>query len=91
MRGGELGWADPNIYVPAFKDALAALQPGEYSDPVRSVHGWHLIQLIERRIDDATDKKKEERAHQLIFSRKFNEETENWLREMREGAYIEVL
>lgn len=91
VRGGELGWADPNMYVPAFRDALAALQPGEFSEPVRSVHGWHLIQLIDRRMDDATDKRKEDRAYQLLFNRKFNEETENWLREMRDAAYIEVL
>lgn len=91
LRGGELGWADPNAYVPAFKEALARLAPGEYSDPVRSVHGWHLLQLIDRRIDDATERKKEDKAYQLIYNRKFAEETENWLREMRDAAYIEVL
>ena len=91
LRGGELGWTDPNNYVPAFKEALAQLSPGEYSDPVRSVHGWHLIQLIDRRTDDATERRKEDKAYQLIFNRKFSEETENWLREMRDAAYIEVL
>lgn len=91
LRGGELGWADPNAYVPAFKEALARLAPGEYSEPVRSVHGWHLLQLIDRRIDDATERKKEDKAYQLIYNRKFAEETENWLREMRDAAYIEVL
>ncbi len=91
LRGGELGWTDPNNYAPAFRDALAQLEPGEYSDPVRSVHGWHLMQLIDRRFDDATDKRKEEKAHQLIFNRKFAEESETWLREMRDAAYIEVL
>ncbi|WP_032096315.1 MULTISPECIES: peptidylprolyl isomerase SurA [unclassified Alteromonas] len=91
LRGGNLGWSNPDNYVPAFKDALANLEPGEFSEPVRSVHGWHLIQLIERRVDDATDKRKEEKAYQLIFNRKFAEETENWLREMRDAAYIEVI
>ncbi|WP_334027827.1 peptidylprolyl isomerase SurA [Alteromonas sp. P256] len=91
LRGGDLGWSNPDNYVPAFKDALANLEPGEFSEPVRSVHGWHLIQLIERRVDDATDKRKEEKAYQLIFNRKFAEETENWLREMRDAAYIEVI
>lgn len=91
LRGGELGWTDPNNYVPAFRDALAQLEPGEYSEPVRSVHGWHLMQLIDRRLDDATEKRKEEKAHQLIFNRKFAEESETWLREMRDAAYIEVL
>jgi peptidyl-prolyl cis-trans isomerase SurA len=91
LKGGVLGWNDPSIYVPEFKDALSTLEKDEYSQPIRTVHGWHLIQLIERRIDDATEKRKEDRAYQLLFNRKFNEETDTWLREMREGAYIELL
>lgn len=91
LRGGVLGWNDPNIYVPEFKEALAKLDKDEYSMPVRSQHGWHLIQLIDRRIDDATEKRKADRAYQLIFNRKFQEETDAWLREMRDQAYIEVL
>ncbi|WP_218352241.1 peptidylprolyl isomerase SurA [Alteromonas lipotrueiana] len=91
LKGGKLGWADPNMYVPAFKEALANLEPGEYSKPIRSTHGWHLIQLEDRRLDDATDKRKEDKASQLIYSRKFKEEAEAWIREMRDAAYIEVL
>lgn len=91
LRGGELGWSDPERYVPAFKDTLAILQPDEYSQPVRSSHGWHLIQLIDRRFDDATEKRKQDKAYQLLFNRKFNEEAETWLREMRDAAHIEVL
>ncbi|MFC4701628.1 peptidylprolyl isomerase SurA [Glaciecola siphonariae] len=91
LRGGELGWNDPNIYVPAFKEALAPLEKDEYSMPIRSQHGWHLIQLIDRRVDDATERRKEERAYQLIFNRKFQEETDAWMREMRDEAYIEVI
>lgn len=91
LRGGELGWADPEKYVPAFRDTLAKLEPGEYSQPVRSTHGWHLMQLQDRRVDDATEQRKRMRAQQLIFNRKFSEEAETWLREMRDSAYIEVL
>ena len=91
LKGGELGFADPDMYVPAFKNALAELAQGEMSQPIRSVHGWHLIELLERRIDDATEKKQQEKAYQLIFNRKFAEETDSWLREMRESAYIEIL
>lgn len=91
LKGGELGFADPEMYVPAFKNALAALAKGEISEPIRSVHGWHLIELLDRRIDDATEKKQQEKAYQLIFNRKFAEETDSWLREMRESAYIEIL
>lgn len=91
IKGGDLGWADPNMYVPAFKDNLVTLAKDEISDPVRSVHGWHLMQLLDRRVDDITDRKKQDKAYQLIYNRKFAEETDAWLREMREEAFIEVL
>jgi peptidyl-prolyl cis-trans isomerase SurA len=91
LKGGELGWADPNIYVPEFKDTLAKLELDEISAPVRSQHGWHLMQLIGKRVGDATEKRKEEKAYQLLFQRKFAEESDVWLREIRASAYIEVL
>ena len=90
IKGGELGWTDPSAYVPAFKDALALLAIGEISEPVRSVHGWHLIELMDRRMDDATEKRQQDKAYQLLFNRKFAEESEAWLRELREKSYIEV-
>ena len=89
-KGGELGWADPSVYVPAFSQTLGALDINEISEPFRSSHGWHIVQLEEKRKTDATDKFNTNRAHQLIFRRKFNEELQNWLDEMRADAYIEV-
>lgn len=89
-KGGELGWADPSVYVPAFAQTLGALEINEISEPFRSTHGWHIVQLEEKRKTDATDKFNTNRAHQLIFRRKFNEELQNWLDEMRAEAYIEV-
>jgi peptidyl-prolyl cis-trans isomerase SurA len=91
LKGGELGWADPNVYVPEFRDTLAKLEIDEISTPVRSQHGWHLMQLIGKRVGDATQKRKEDKAYQLLFQRKFAEESDVWLREIRAGAYIEVL
>lgn len=91
LKGGELGWADPSAYVPEFRDALNSLAVGEYSQPVRTVHGWHLLQLIDKRVGDVTEKLKEEKAYQLLFNRKFTEETDTWIREMRDAAYIELL
>lgn len=90
-RGGELGWNDPSIYVPAFRDALATLEDNEISKPFRSVHGWHIVQLIGKRIGDVTERLKQDKAYGLLFQRKFGEEREAWLREMRDSAYIEVL
>jgi peptidyl-prolyl cis-trans isomerase SurA len=91
LKGGVLGWNDPSGYVPEFKEALSRLEKDEFSEPIRTTHGWHLIQLIDRRMDDATEQRKEDRAYQLLFNRKFSEETDTWLREMRDAAYIELL
>jgi peptidyl-prolyl cis-trans isomerase SurA len=91
LKGGELGWADPSIYVPEFQDTLAKLEIDEISEPIRTQFGWHLMQLTGKRVGDATEKRKEEKAHNLLFQRKFAEESDIWLREIRASAYIEVL
>ncbi|MGP1832528.1 peptidylprolyl isomerase SurA [Shewanella frigidimarina] len=90
-KAGELGWADPSMYVPEFTQTLASLQEGQYSEPFRTTHGWHVVQLESRRKTDATEQFNSNRAHQLIFRRKFNEELQNWLDEMRSEAYIEIV
>ncbi|WP_016954176.1 peptidylprolyl isomerase SurA [Catenovulum sp. SX2] len=90
-KGGELGWADPNMYVPEFKNTLAELQPGEYSSAFKTAHGWHVVQLLERRTQDATENAYKDHAYRMIFNRKFNEEAEAWIREIRDQAFVEVV
>ncbi|WKE67422.1 peptidylprolyl isomerase SurA [Gallaecimonas kandeliae] len=90
-QGGDLGWADPSIYDPAFKDALSRLKDGQISQPFRTSFGWHIVQLLGERTTDATAKAKEDRAYRILFNRKFNEEAVAWQREMRNQAYIDVL
>ncbi|MCH1919126.1 peptidylprolyl isomerase SurA [Shewanella sp. A3A] len=89
-KGGELGWSQTDVYVPAFKDTLDHMKVGEISEPFRSTFGWHIIELEDTRMTDATEQFNTNRAHQLIFRRKFNEELQAWLDEMRASAYIEV-
>lgn len=91
LKGGDLGWADPNVYVPEFRDTLEKLKIDEISSPVRSQHGWHLMQLIGKRVGDVTDKRKEEKAYNMLWQRKFSEEADVWIREIRASAYIDVL
>ncbi|WP_286263241.1 peptidylprolyl isomerase SurA [Thalassotalea atypica] len=91
VRGGDLGWADPKTYDPAFRDVLAKLKIGEYHKPFRSSFGWHLVQLTDRRTLDATEQMNENRAYQIIYNRKFGMEAQRWMKETRDEAYIEVL
>lgn len=90
IRGGDLGWADPKSYDPAFRDALASMKIGDYHKPFRSSFGWHIIQLNDRRMIDATSQMNEKRAYQILHSRKFGIESARWLKETRDEAYIEI-
>ncbi|ABG16049.1 PPIC-type PPIASE domain protein [Yersinia pestis Antiqua] len=91
MQGGELGWASPDIYDPAFRDALMKLKKGEISAPVHSSFGWHLIQLVDTRQVDKTDAAQKERAYRMLFNRKFAEEAQTWMQEQRAAAYVKIL
>lgn len=90
VRGGDLGWADPTSYDPAFAEALAALKVDEYSKPFRSSFGWHITQLTGRRIQDTTEQTNTRKAHGIIYNRKFGMESARWMKETRDEAYIEV-
>ncbi len=91
MHGGELGWNLPSAYDPAFRDALIKLQKGEISQPIHSAFGWHLIQLIDSRKVDRTDAAQKDHAYRLLFNRKFNEEAQSWMQELRASAYVKIL
>ncbi|CNH82812.1 peptidylprolyl isomerase SurA [Yersinia pekkanenii] len=91
MQGGDLGWASPDIYDPAFRDALMKLQKGEISAPVHSSFGWHLIQVVDTRQVDKTDAAQKDRAYRMLFSRKFAEEAQTWMQEQRAAAYVKIL
>lgn len=90
VRGGDLGWADPQKYDPAFKEALASMKVGEYHKPFRSSFGWHIIQLNDRRMVDATSQMNQNRAYQILYNRKFGLESARWIKETRDEAYIEI-
>lgn len=90
-QGGDLGWASPETFDPAFRDALLRLQKGQMSTPVHSSFGWHLIQLLDTRQVDKTDAAKKERAYRLLFNRKFAEEAQTWMQEERASAYVKIL
>jgi peptidyl-prolyl cis-trans isomerase SurA len=90
LKGGEYGWTDPTTYVPAFKNTLLSLDKNEISEPFRSKFGWHIVQLLDKRTADKTDQAKMNRAHGLLFNRKFKEESFKWQREIREQAHIDI-
>ncbi len=91
LNGGEYDWTDPTTYAGEFRDALLSLEKDQISEPFRTQFGWHIVQLLDKRVADKTEMAKKNRAHQMLFSRRFKEESFALQREMRENAYIEMV
>jgi peptidyl-prolyl cis-trans isomerase SurA len=89
-RGGDLGWNPAGTFVPEFEAVLAELEPGELSEPFSSPFGWHIILLEDRQERDTTDEVKRRRAVQAIRASKLEQETELWLRKLRDEAWVEI-
>ena len=90
MDGGELGWSNPGDYDPAFEQALNATEIGQLSEPVKSSFGWHIIEVMDRRNEDVSQEEQKNRAYQIIFKRKFEQELQSTLIELRAEAYVDI-
>jgi len=89
-NGGDLGWVNPGDTVPQFEKAMNELRENEISAPVRSQFGWHIIQVLERRGQDMTKEAARLKARQEIRARKAEEAYQDWIRELRDRAYVEL-
>jgi len=91
VQGGDLGWNGPGTFVPEFDAAMAKLAENEISEPIRTQFGWHIIQLLGRRQFDTTEDSMRQRAFNQLRESKADEETELWLRRLRDEAFIETI
>lgn len=87
--GGDLGWAGPGSFVPEFEKQLDALSENEISKPFKSQYGWHIVQVLGRRQHDSTEDLRRQRAFAELREAKAEEETELWLRRLRDEAFVE--
>jgi peptidyl-prolyl cis-trans isomerase SurA len=88
--GGDLGWTGPNTFVPEFDKAIADLKPNEITEPFKTRYGWHIVQMLGTRTYDSTDDVRRQRAFAAIRESKADEETELWLRRLRDDAFVEI-
>lgn len=90
LNGGDLNWIDPNALVPAFREEMARTAIGELSKPFESQFGWHVLQVLDRRSTDSSVQMREQQAINLLRNRKYDEELQLWLRQIRDEAYVEI-
>ena len=88
-RGGDLGWLYPGDTVPEFEKSMNALKLNEVSAPIQSPFGWHLIQVLERRTEQASSDRARLQARQALRDRKADEAYQDWMRQLRDKTYVE--
>jgi peptidyl-prolyl cis-trans isomerase SurA len=90
LKGGELGWSSPGMFVPKFEATMDSITLNEVSAPFESQFGWHILQVTERRMQDFSDNILRNRADNLLRQRKYSEELQVWLQRIRDEAYVEI-
>jgi peptidyl-prolyl cis-trans isomerase SurA len=90
-QGGDMSWIDPGTFVPEFSVVMDKLELNELSEPVKTQFGYHLIEVLGRRDQDQTEDKKREKAYQILSNRKFEEEVQIWISELKEKAHIKII
>lgn len=90
INGGSLDWVVPGALVPPFEEAMNKLEINEISKPVQTQFGWHLIQVLGRESQDNSEQFKKDKVREEIRKRKIEEETELWLRRLRDEAFVEI-
>ena len=90
VKGGDLGWSDPKVYVPEFRDAALSQSIGEISLPFRTTHGWHILEVLKKRKSDVTKQVTKQKAYGVLFNQRFPSEAAAWINEIRQQAYIKI-
>ena len=90
MEGGELGWSSPDTFDPAFEAVMNSVDVGEMSKPFQSSFGWHILEVLDRRNEDISDEVRKNRAYSIIFNRKFEQELQRTLIELRSESYVDI-
>ncbi|MCW2269372.1 Chaperone SurA precursor [compost metagenome] len=90
LNGGDLNWVDPNALVPEFREQMANAPQGEVTKPFQTQYGWHVLEVLGRRATDSTEQAREQQAMNVLRNRKYDEELQTWLRQIRDEAYVEI-
>ena len=90
MNGGELGWAPMGTFTSQFEKVMIESKLNEVSKPFKSQFGWHILEVLDRRNEDVSEEQRKDGAFRIIFDRKFEQELERTLIEMRAEAFVDI-
>jgi peptidyl-prolyl cis-trans isomerase SurA len=90
LNGGDLNWVDPNSLVPEFRQVMNDTPQGTLSKPFKTAYGWHVLEVLGRRATDSTNQARDQQALTVLRNRKYDEELQTWLRQIRDEAYVEI-
>jgi peptidyl-prolyl cis-trans isomerase SurA len=90
LSGGDLGWSRAGVFVPEFESTMNSLDKNQVSNVFKTVHGYHFLEVTGRRVEDFSERFKMGQAENYLRNQKFDEELENWTREIRDKAFVEV-
>ncbi|MEM7303925.1 MAG: peptidylprolyl isomerase, partial [Pseudomonadota bacterium] len=90
VNGGEVGWASPSVFAPTFREVTETLELNTISAPFKSRFGWHILEVMDRRQHDNSVDALREEARNYLRARKISEETELWLRQLRDESFVEI-
>ena len=90
LDGGSLGWSSTDNYAPAFKEALDNSEIKNITEPFKSSFGWHIAEVLDRRKEDVSTNLQRNKAYRILFERKFQEQLESTLQEMRSDSFVEI-
>ncbi|MGB1270876.1 MAG: peptidylprolyl isomerase [Endozoicomonas sp.] len=90
LNGGDMNWVSPDVLVPEFRTVMDNIPEKVVSEPFRTTYGWHILEVLGKRKSDISNQVRRNRVRELLSSRKFEEELQVWLREIRDQAYVEI-
>ena len=91
LVGGDLGWSDPSSLDPKFAEVMEATDIGHISEPFRSAFGWHILEVMDRRVRDMSEEALDQLAFQMLYQRWYDEKLEEWQKEIRDEAFVKML
>ena len=90
LQGGDLGWSSPQKFVPEFRKQLTQINVQALSKPFKTEFGWHIVQKLGERQHNVTQEKRYQQAYEVLYQKKFTEELEYWLLNLRNDAFIDI-